>query len=695
MLSGDGIDIPAESSLSPAILRGLGDRSYDKRKGAALEVEALLKRLQAREDTDRICNIIALLGQDFATSTNANHRKGGLIALAGVSIGLMGGTKLYLSAILPPVLHCLDDPEARVRYYACESLYNIAKVVREDILIYFNQIFDGLCKLFADVDVDVKNGSNLLDRLIKDIVTESKTFDVERFIPLLQKYIRRSNPYIRQLLLGWIFVLDSVPDISMVDWLPDFLDGLFNMISDGNREIRQATEIVLSDFLKNIKTSSFVELGPMVNILVAQCMSRERPKRSMAMTWIHEFIQLAGDRLIFFFSDILSAILHCISDPELDVRRVAEDANTDLMQQAKETNRTFELPRLLKVITTELLSSHVPTRMAALRWIDMLLEKLPDEMSPFVAELLRSLLKTLSDSSDEVVFMNLQVLSRIAAVPSEFERVLNSILELFMEDTSLLETRGSLVIRKLCVFLNAKSIYIALAEVLRDCSNLNFLTRMVQMLNLILLTAEELAEVRQALQLSFSPGGSSQDMQIFTTLFTCWCHNPVSTLSLCFLARAYNLSAALVREFVMIEVTVGFLMQIDKLVQLLEGPIFIQLRMELLDVESPLYPMLMRSLYGLLMLLPQSTAYKILRDRLDTACSLKSSLPSTIGDKKRNGNRGDAQMVMGENTVQKLLKQFRVVAELHTEELHDRLQERSLESSRAPFPDMNNVPKET
>ncbi len=56
--------------------------------------KALLKRLQAREDTDRICNIIALLGQDFATSTNVNHRKGGLIALAGVSIGLMGGTKV-------------------------------------------------------------------------------------------------------------------------------------------------------------------------------------------------------------------------------------------------------------------------------------------------------------------------------------------------------------------------------------------------------------------------------------------------------------------------------------------------------------------------------------------------------------------------------------------------------------------------
>lgn len=40
-------------------------------------------------------------------------------------------------------------------------------MARGDILTYFNQIFVGLCKLFADVDVDVKNGSNLLDRLIK------------------------------------------------------------------------------------------------------------------------------------------------------------------------------------------------------------------------------------------------------------------------------------------------------------------------------------------------------------------------------------------------------------------------------------------------------------------------------------------------------------------------------------------------
>lgn len=208
----------------------LGDRSYDKRKAAALEITSLIKSLQEINDYDKIINVIQLLSQDFTRSRNVHHRKGGLIGLAATAIGLGGDIERYLSFLIPPVLECFDDPESRVCYYACESMYNISKVARTLILRYFNQIFDGLCKLFAHVDVDVKNGANLLDRLIKDIVTETETFDIESFIPILQKHIRRTKPYIRQLLVGWITVLDAVPDINMLDYLPDFLDGLFNMV---------------------------------------------------------------------------------------------------------------------------------------------------------------------------------------------------------------------------------------------------------------------------------------------------------------------------------------------------------------------------------------------------------------------------------------------------------------------------------
>jgi vacuole morphology and inheritance protein 14 len=222
--------------------------------------------------------VINVLAQEFVRSRNSNHRKGGLIGVAACAIGFMQDIQRYLHLLLPPVLECFDDQESRVCYYACEALYNIAKVSRNSILRYFNQIFDGLCKLFAHVDVDVKNGANLLDRLIKDIVTESETFDMETFIPLLQKHIKRTKPYIRQLLVGWISILNAVPDISMLDYLPEFLDGVFNMLSDGNREIRQGADNVLSDFLQEIKETEVVEFGPMVTILVSPSLSVSSPQ---------------------------------------------------------------------------------------------------------------------------------------------------------------------------------------------------------------------------------------------------------------------------------------------------------------------------------------------------------------------------------------------------------------------------------
>ena len=124
----DETGTPAESPLPPAILRGLGDRSYDKRKTAALDVTSLIKALQEAGERDRISNVINLLAQEFTRSRNVHHRKGGLIGLAASAIGLVPDIEKYLHLLIPPVLECFDDPESRVCYYACESMYNIAKV---------------------------------------------------------------------------------------------------------------------------------------------------------------------------------------------------------------------------------------------------------------------------------------------------------------------------------------------------------------------------------------------------------------------------------------------------------------------------------------------------------------------------------------------------------------------------------------
>lgn len=52
-----------------------------------------------------------------------------------------------LQRIVPPILACFTDQDARVRYYAIESLWNVAKSTRDTFLCVFPDVFDALFKL--------------------------------------------------------------------------------------------------------------------------------------------------------------------------------------------------------------------------------------------------------------------------------------------------------------------------------------------------------------------------------------------------------------------------------------------------------------------------------------------------------------------------------------------------------------------
>lgn len=47
----------------------------------------------------------------------------------------------------------------------------------------------------------------VLDRLVKDVVVESEIFNIEVFISTVQKHIKKTKPYIRQLIVGKIYFL--------------------------------------------------------------------------------------------------------------------------------------------------------------------------------------------------------------------------------------------------------------------------------------------------------------------------------------------------------------------------------------------------------------------------------------------------------------------------------------------------------
>ncbi|XP_011021776.1 PREDICTED: protein VAC14 homolog isoform X2 [Populus euphratica] len=611
----------ADAVIPAAVLRNLSDKLYEKRKNAALEIEGIVKSLAAAGDHEKISAVINLLTTEFTGSPQAHHRKGGLIGLAAATVGLTTEAAQHLEKIVKPVLNAFGDQDSRVRYYACEALYNIAKVVRGDFIVFFNEIFDALCKLSADSDPNVQSAAHLLDRLVKDIVTESDQFSIEEFIPLLRDRMNVLNPFVRQFLVGWITVLDSVPDIDMLGFLPDFLDGLFNMLSDSSHEIRQQADSALSEFLQEIKNSPSVDYGRMAEILVQRAASPDEFTRLTAITWINEFVKLGGDQLVPYYADILGAILPCISDKEEKIRVVARETNEELRAIKADPTAGFDVRAILFIAKGQLSTEWEATRIEALHWISTLLNRHRSEVLSFLNKIFDTLLKALSDPSDEVVLLVLEVHACIAKDPQHFHELLVFLVYNFHIDHSLLEKRGALIIRQLCVLLDAERVYRELSTILEGEADLDFASIMVQALNLILLTSSELAELRDLLKQSLV---NSAGKDLFVSLYASWCHSPEAIISLCLLAQTYQHASTVIQSLVEEDINVRFLVQLDKLIRLLETPIFAYLRLQLL--EPGRYTWLLKALNGLLMLLPQqSAAFKILRTRLKTVPSYSFS----------------------------------------------------------------------
>ncbi|MCJ1384470.1 hypothetical protein MMC17_007587 [Xylographa soralifera] len=760
--------------MEPAVQRLLNDKLYDKRKQGALDLERIVREASANQEHEKIAKIVDQLCHDYAYAVHQPHaRNGGLIGLAATSIAL-GSDEVarYLKEIVPPVLACFTDQDARVRYYACESMYNIAKVAKGEILLFFNVVFDALCKLAADSELSVKNGAELLDRLVKDIVSESAStyvsimqtprelavteqkasedsaessldlpmaFSLPKFIPLLQERIHVINPFTRTFLVSWVTLLDTVPDLELVSYLPAFLGGLFKFLSDPNRDVHVATQGALERFLNEIRKIAKIKRGisesrrsqsdgkikhaisssdgasdgtdrsisndksdnvdcgsetedshrdvdgdwvpgqdvqvdhaKILEILVTflDPVSEEEIQLT-SLRWIDSFFEICPEDILAFVPRLLSQVLPTMASGVEQVRQAANRVNNSLMEyiaslpdeanledarppppsripttsfkevdgksrqnslvstrfipsiDQEAENKREEDPVLptpptsasptppkpssdldygaaVGTLTLHFLNEHEATRVAALAWLIMLHRKAPRKVLATNDGTFPALLKTLSDPSEAVVTRDLQLLSQISRNSEDgyFASFMVNLLQLFCTDRKLLETRGNLIIRQLCD------------------EDVEFASIMVQNLNNNLITAPELTELRKRLRNLETRDGQT----FFVALFRSWCYNAVATFSLCLLAQAYEQAYSLLQIFAELEMTVNMLIQIDKLVQLLESPVFTYLRLQLLEPEK--YPHLYKCLYGLLMLLPQSSAFAALKNRLNSVSAI-------------------------------------------------------------------------
>lgn len=167
-------------------------------------------------------------------------------------------------------------------------------------------------------------------------MTESGLFDLVGFMPLLRERIYTKNPFGRQFVISWVSVLDAVPNMDFIIFLPEILDGLFRILEDPTPEIKKVTDTVLGEFLRSIKANpARVDFPAMINILITHAQSSDELLQLTAITWIKEFVHLSGPLMLPYMSGILVAVLPCLAydgDTRKSIKETATQVNANLMK---------------------------------------------------------------------------------------------------------------------------------------------------------------------------------------------------------------------------------------------------------------------------------------------------------------------------------------------------------------------------
>lgn len=216
-----------------------------------------------------------------------------------ISLGQTNSTP-FIKKIIPSMLPFFYDPNDLVRFYSCESLYNIAKILKGEILSYFNEIFDILCSVTIDPINNVKGAASILDKLIKDIVIEFGS-DYISFLQLDDDIFNTTTIVNHGSLVG-----NKLSDnIRYKDVIEQHKNGILlsggDFLQPSNNKLRQ-------------NNNSTLQLNKFIPLLLERIYSNNNNTKVFLLSWIEVLNKCPNLTLISFLPWLINAILLYLDD---------------------------------------------------------------------------------------------------------------------------------------------------------------------------------------------------------------------------------------------------------------------------------------------------------------------------------------------------------------------------------------------
>ncbi|CAG9332147.1 unnamed protein product [Blepharisma stoltei] len=627
----------AKKELPISILKLLTNKNFEKQKEGNNELQMFLRHQIESGNVNAIQNIIELFKQEFVNNSQDHYRNVGLFAYSAIATSPMSSQEIELvfPDLIEQALNCFGDQVPKVRYHAVEVLYNIAKACKEQVIQHLSVIMKCLTYLYSDRNNEVKSAAEKLDCLLKlylvDTGADQEIFDSVEFLETIQEVINQTtHPDVQKFIISWLIILNSIPSFNLLDYLNYFFEGLFLMLESSKIEVQHAAYWLLRELLENIKErieSDKMNFVYVIETLIKLINRHNTYVKSEVTTWINELVNTANFMISSQFPNILKVVLLTLSDSEKYIVELSEATNKKLLELSLGFENMhwdkFDFSSLVAILVPFLKNSSKKTSMAVLDWILTLEHLNPKSLESTLLIILNTLTYRLVDPDYSIVSQIICVFGKIAGYPGYFEKVIESVLNLFKEAPLLLENSGFFIIKHLCLHLGTEKVYQCFAETLRIDKEREFSKKLIETLTDLLLIEPSFESQRDRLRYCLCNQDTSC-IEFVESLFKAWSINPGSTLILLYLIQGYELAYDLFGILSKCRVTLSLLTQLAKLVKVLDSPLFVHLRIQMLEYQK--YPFLLKSLYALLMFLPQSDAHETLRKRLKQVSALHNCI---------------------------------------------------------------------
>ena len=176
------------------------------------------------------------------------------------------------------------------------------------------------------------------------------------------------------------------------------------------------------------------------------------------------------------------------------------------------------------------------------KWIEKLYNKFHENAFVSFDDFMEKFTFILANKNNEIFKEAINIICNIIKEKEKnLNIIISKIINTFQKKIDLIDKRGTDIFTILCSTLRVDIIFLTFATVLLEMKDSEYIGRIINRLNIFLIKSDITEDLRNVCK-KVKNRNDRKDKIFFEKIFTTWCINPVSVLTLCLIAENFELS---------------------------------------------------------------------------------------------------------------------------------------------------------